>query len=356
MITDVQYMQLVSEYYDLSDYKTRHNVLFCNEAKKITNVEHIVSKLYDHIKSNYTGIDFGTIPKSKGVITKVENFQQIVDCLNTIRDLIVEYNEDPKLVTTLYTLIDNIQKRERTFAKAFALNIELLIMLYNTAVMAVISGTSLLITSSIEYIKNGHDSFSMSFDKVAYNKSQNHVLYQFAEQFNNECRIGSIDKICNECIKNNIKQMKESGDIENINEGIGAAIAAIPGVGILPLPVQIIIGIFAIFASLKVLFHILRQGIYWWLHMRMSVSDWFAIQAEFLRVNAENLKYRDDDKGDDHRKIVYQRQIKWVERLKNIANMIALKDSKAQNESKKDDDEYSKKRKSDESSDGGGLF
>ena len=90
--------------------------------------------------------------------------------------------------------------------------------------------------------------------------------------------------------------------------------------------------------------------------MRMSVSDWFAIQAEFLRVNAENLKYRDDDKGDDHRKIVYQRQIKWVERLKNIANMIALKDSKAQNESKKDDDEYSKKRKSDESSDDGGLF
>lgn len=345
MITDVQYMQLVSEYYDLSDYKTKKDILFCNEAKKMANVEHIVGKLYEHIKANYTGIDFGTIPKSRGVITKVENFQQIVDCLNVIRDLIVEYNEDPKLVTTLYTVIDNVQKRERTFAKAFALNIELPIMLYNMAVMSVIAGTSLLITSSIEYIKNGHDSFSMSFDKVSYNKSQNHVLYQYAEQFNNECRNGNIDKLCNECIKNNMTQIRESGDIvlQEFN------------------PLMIPLVVTAIIGSLKMLFFVLRKGIYWFLHMRMNVSDWFAIQAEFLRINAENLKYRDDDKGDDHRKAVYQRQLKWVESFKKLSNFFALKDSKAQKDAQKDDDDYSKKRKkeedeSDNNDNGGGLF
>ena len=32
MITDVQYMQLVNEYYDLFDYKTKKEILFCNEA------------------------------------------------------------------------------------------------------------------------------------------------------------------------------------------------------------------------------------------------------------------------------------------------------------------------------------
>lgn len=345
MITDVQYMQLVSEYYDLSDYKTKKDILFCNEAKKMANVEHIVGKLYEHIKANYTGIDFGTIPKSRGVITKVENFQQIVDCLNVIRDLIVEYNEDPKLVTTLYTVIDNVQKRERTFAKAFALNIELPIMLYNMAVMSVIAGASLLITSSIEYIKNGHDSFSMSFDKVSYNKSQNHVLYQYAEQFNNECRNGNIDKLCNECIKNNMTQVRESGDIvlQEFN------------------PLMIPLVVTAIIGSLKIFFFVLRKGIYWFLHMRMNISDWFAIQAEFLRINAENLKYRDDDKGDDHRKAVYQRQLKWVESFKKLSNFFALKDSKAQKDAQKDDDDYSKKRKKEEDesgndNNGGGLF
>ena len=342
MITDIQYMQLVSEYYDLSDYKTKKEILFCNEAKKLANVEHIVGKLYEHTKANYTGIDFGSIPKSRGVITKVENFQQIVDCLNIVRDLIIEYNEDPKQVTVLYNVIDNIQKRERTFAKAFALNIELPIMLYNMGVMSVIAGTSLLITSSIDYIKNGHDSFSMSFDKVSYNKSQNHVLYQYAEQFNNECRNGNIDKLCNECIKNNATYMREY--TINLNES-------------LPLPIMIPIAIILGIQSIKTLFFLLRKGIYWFLNIRMKVSDYFAIQAEFLRINAENSKYREGD--DDHKKSVYQRQLKVVETFKKISNFFALKDTKAQRDSELEDEEYRRKRKKEEESDSdddGGLF
>lgn len=354
MLTDIQYMQLVSEYYDLSDYKTKKEILFCNEAKKMSNIEHIVEKLYEHIKSNYTAIDFGTIPRSKGIITKVENYQQMVDCLNIIRDLITEYNEDPKQVTTLYTLIDNIQKRERTFAKAFALNIELPIMLYNMAVMSVVAGTSLLITSSIEYIKNGHDSFSISFDKASYNKSHDHILYQYAEQFNNECRNGNIDKVCNECIKNNATHMREAAgeNYDSLNEVFPAVLAGLPI--IVKIPAFIILSI----QSLKILFFVLRKAIYWLLNMRMNVADYFAIQAEFLRVNAENLQYRDDDQGDDHKKVVYQRQMKIVETLKKLSNIFALKDSKAKKESEKDDEEYRKKRKKedDDSSDDGGLF
>ena len=73
MITGAEYMQLVSEAYDLSDYYTKKNVLFCNEAKRQANIENIVGRLYVHIKNDVTGIDFGTIPRSKGVITKVEN-------------------------------------------------------------------------------------------------------------------------------------------------------------------------------------------------------------------------------------------------------------------------------------------
>ena len=52
MITDVEYLQLVSEAYDLSDYKTKKNVLLCNEAKKVVNIENIVGRLYNHIKNN----------------------------------------------------------------------------------------------------------------------------------------------------------------------------------------------------------------------------------------------------------------------------------------------------------------
>jgi len=347
MITDVQYMQIVNEIYDLSDYETKKKVLFCNEAKKVSNIEGIVGKLYEHIKSNCDAIDFGTIPKSKGIITRVENWPQLLDCIATIKELVLAYNEDPKLVDTISTAIDNIQKRERIFTKAFALNIGFPIMMYNVTVTSIVSGVSLLITSSIEYIKNGHDSFMMSFDKSAYVKSKDHVLFQYVEEFNRECASGQLDKMMDACVKNNLT---ESADLEAVNEDaftIGKIIGlAVTGIGL------IIFG-----------FKILRVFIYWLLRMKMKISDWFYAQAVFLQVNAENLKYRTDDKGDDHKKVVYQRQMKWVETFNKIANSLALKDSKAQKEAKQDEDEYMRKRRyedddngSSDDSDDGGLF
>ena len=101
---------------------------------------------------------------------------------------------------------------------------------------------------------------------------------------------------------------------------------------------------------------------YWFISTRMKLSDWFEIQATYLQINAENLKYRDDRKGsDDHRKKVYQSQMKWVDRFRKISNMLALKDSKATKETEdeerrnrnshyEDDDDYY------EDEDDGGLF
>jgi hypothetical protein len=329
MITDVEYYQIVSEVYDLSDYKTKKKVLFCNEAQKNSNIETITNKLYQHIQNKVTGIDFGTIPKSKGVVTRIENYVELNDCIATIRSLIVEYRESPRLVDELSTCLANIQARERIFTKAFALNIDFPIMMYNTSVLAVVSGVSLLISTCVEYVKNGHDSFSMAFDKSSYAKSQEHVLYQFVRQFNAECRNGHLDKAMNEAIKNNMTKMSESTDLENINE---AGFAAIAGAVVMA------------FVTIRALFGVLRRGIYWWLHTRMQVSDWFAIQADFLQINAENLKYRDDDKGEDHKKQVYQKQMKWVERFRKISNAIAITNSKAYKEANKDDEEYSRRR------------
>lgn len=346
MITDLEYYQIVSEVYDLSDYKTKKKVLFCNEAKKITNIENITSKLYQHIQSKVTGIDFGTIPKSKGVITRIENYIELTDCLNTIKELIKSYNEDTKIVDEIFTAMANIQARERIFTKAFALNIDFPMMIYNTTVLSIVSGVSLLITTCVEYVKNGHDSFSMAFDKSSYVKSKDHVLYQYIKQFNNECRTGNLDKAMNECIKHNVTKMSESAnldedDIESVNEvAVGVIIGTVVGA----------------FTAIRVFIGLARRMIYWFLHTRMQVSDWFAVQAEFLQINAENLKYRDDEKGEEHKKIVYQRQMKWVERFKKISNMIAIDNAKANKASKEDDEEYSRKREYEDDDDDDGLF
>ena len=112
------------------------------------------------------------------------------------------------------------------FTRAFATGIEFPVMLYNMTILAVVSSTSLLLSGSVEYVKNGHDSFSASFDKAGYVKSRDHVLYQYITLFNKNCDNGSIDKLINECIRNNLTTVSENAEMDAINEGIIGTVAA----------------------------------------------------------------------------------------------------------------------------------
>ena len=386
MITNADYMQIVSEAYDLSDPYIKKKIIFCNEAKRQENIENIVGRLYTHIKNDVTGIDFGTIPRSKGIITKIDNYNGLVDCINSIHDLVKSYNQPTKSVDELTTAINNIKNRERVFTKAFTLNIEFPIMLYNMTVTAIVSATSLLMSSSVEFIKNGHDSFTTSLDKVGYVKSKDHLMIEYVSQFNRNCANGTIDKLVNSCIKNNITNTNESTivdaqNVKSINEGIfwkdnddgtktptaataitsvimgAGAKYGIPAIANSPLGIFITAVIGAGITAVLFLF-LFRKVAFFVLKTRMDISDWFEIQANYLQINAENLKYRDDPKGDDHKKKVYDAQMKWVDRFKKIANKLALTDSKARKET--DDNERNESHQRDDDNDGGyddgGLF
>lgn len=383
MITNADYMQIVSEAYDLSDPYIKKKVIFCNEAKRQENIENIVGRLYTHIKNDVTGIDFGTIPRSKGIITKIDNYNGLIDCINSIHDLVKSYNQPTKSVDELTTAINNIKNRERVFTKAFTLNIEFPIMLYNMTVTAIVSATSLLMSSSVEFIKNGHDSFTTSLDKVGYVKSKDHLMIEYVSQFNRNCANGTIDKLVNSCIKNNITNTNESTivdaqNVKSVNEGIfwkdnddgtktptvataitGVIMGAgakyiIPAIASSPLGIFITAVIGAGITAVLFLF-LFRKVAFFVLKTRMDISDWFEIQANYLQINAENLKYRDDPKGDDHKKKVYDAQMKWVDRFKKIANKLALTDSKARKETD-DNDRNESHHYEDDESDNGGLF
>lgn len=386
MITNADYMQIVSEAYDLSDPYIKKKVIFCNEAKRQENIENIVGRLYTHIKNDVTGIDFGTIPRSKGIITKIDNYNGLIDCINSIHDLVKSYNQPTKSVDELTTAINNIKNRERVFTKAFTLNIEFPIMLYNMTVTAIVSATSLLMSSSVEFIKNGHDSFTTSLDKVGYVKSKDHLMIEYVSQFNRNCANGTIDKLVNSCIKNNITNTNESTivdaqNVKSVNEGIfwkdnpdgtksptaataitGVIMGAgakyvIPAITSSPLGIFITAVIGAGITAVLFLF-LFRKVAFFVLKTRMDISDWFEIQANFLQINAENLKYRDDPKGDEHKKKVYDAQMKWVDRFKKIANKLALTDSKARRETDDNEKNESHNHYDDDNggSDDGGLF
>ena len=381
MISTAEYLSVINEVYDLSDDDLRKQLIFCNEAQKLSNVEHILNNLYNHIISNTTEIDFGTIPKSKGNITKIENFQQLIDCIDNIHKLILEYKDDTIIVDQISTAIDNLQQRQRVFEKAFMMNIEFPVFMYNYTALSVVSCTSLLISTCIEYVKNGHGSFDEAFDKASYVKTKDHVLYKGIVSFNKMCQDKSLDKIMNACIKNNA--VAESAVIcekFNLAKGVGKIAtgmavgkdiitSATKGSGVTAAIIKtaskagtfgkIISFVGVGIASVILLLMAIKQGLYYYKWGRMKFSDWLAVQANYLQINAENLKYREDRKGsDEHKEKVYNRQMKWVERFKKWSNFFMLKDKKAQKDAK-DEDEQDRKRKpnSDQNdTDDGGLF
>ena len=53
------------------------------------------------------------------IVTRVDNYTQVVDCINSIHDLVMSYHESTKLVDELSTALANIQQRERIFTKKY---------------------------------------------------------------------------------------------------------------------------------------------------------------------------------------------------------------------------------------------
>lgn len=345
MISGADYIDIIDRSCDLSESRTRKKLLYCNEDSKVSNLEFLANKLYGFIKQKVDDIDFGTIPKSKGDITKIDNYQNLIDCIETIRNMVVEYKQPTYIIDELSTTINNIQSRKRMFEKSFGLNIEFPIMIYNSTVLSCVSSVSLLITSCIEYVKDGQNSFATSFNKASYIKSKDHILYQYIKGFNEICKNGSFDKMVNECNKNNLKATGESVTVV-------AALAG--GTFLLGQIISVLSSGKGLFSN--VIFG-LRSIVYYFFYMRINLSEWFAIQADFLAINAENLKYREDRKNSDsHKNKVYDKQMKWVDRFRKISNFFALKDTKSRKAASDNESEDKKHQDDNDDNSGGVIF
>jgi len=322
----VTYLDIVTEMYDLSDPYTLNSVVCCNEGQKDKVLEHLALNLYNDIVNNVTEINFGSIPNSKGDITKVENYEQLVECVKNMSKLISAYGQSTYQIDVVNTAMNNIQKRTDKWKKAYNLNIETAKIIYNTITLACIASISLLITSCIEYVKSEKGTINTAFDKAAYVKTRDHVMFKSLESFNKACSDGTLDKLIDESIKNNITKVKEQYDpnygmeIQYFHEVVGA-IATVFGLILMIKPMLIL------------LLYAIRSLSYYFFKMRQDTADFFNVQADFLQINAENIKYREDI-TDGKKDIIYKRQMKWVDRFRKYANFWMIKDKRAQNETK----------------------
>lgn len=193
----------IKENFDLSDRYTCKVVASLLEAGKDEQLlSALSSALYDKIVTKVDEIDFGTIPLSRGDITKVEKWAQTEECMSIMRQLIVQYKQDPAIMDVVITAAQNIKDRKALFIKAYHTNSEFPMLLYNLIVLAIERSVSLMIATCIQIVKDPSTNTPVkALDKVAYQKTMDDVMYKQLITFNNQCKNGIIDKTINEVLK-----------------------------------------------------------------------------------------------------------------------------------------------------------
>ena len=319
---EVVFEQVLKEHFDTKDRKSIRTLLSLNEAEQNQAMIALASKLYEKIVAKVDDIDFGTIPASKGDITKIGNFQELRECITIIDDILVHYKQDTSQVETVDKAIENIKNSKDIWEKAYSCNCEFAITFYNTIALSIVSAVSLLISSSIDFIKEpGNQSFAVSFDKTGYNKSKDKLLFRNLESFNKSYSKGEIKKVFKAVVDSN-SALKESCSHVVSESAALMAILGVVGAGML-------VGIILI-----VIVPILHEHTCFFYCSRQNISEYFELQAKTLQFNAEQLKY-DYTKSEEEIKKIYDRQMKIVERFRKISDRYAVKMNKAEVDAKR---------------------
>lgn len=310
------YNQIVSEHFDLDDNETLRIITAVDEADQGRVLESLTSKLYDLIVKKVDDIDFGSIPRSKGDITQIENYDQLIECCTVIKGIVVEFKQDSTPIDSIITAIDNVKSRKDLWEKAFSMNCELPTVFYNTIVLSIVSSVSFMIASSIEFIKSPAESFQVSLDKVAYNKTKNNLLYKNIGDFNKSCDKGDVDKAISHVMDT---VAKTGGTAHN-----KSSFAVVPVIG----------GAIAVIAISISIVPILRELIYFFYHAKQSLADFFEMQANLLQLNADSLQYQAGN--DKEKKEIAKKQMKVVEKFRKASDVLQVKVKKAESDSIKD--------------------
>lgn len=389
-----EYNKIIREHFDISDDATRKCIVALEDGEETQLLSALSSALYDKIVEKVDQIDFGTIPISRGDITKVDGFENTVDCLNIIRSIVMEYKQDPAIVDIVLTAIENIKMRKGTFVKAYSLNVEFPMVLYNLITLAIENSVSFLIAVCIQYIKDPDtQTTEAALDKVAYNNTKDNLLFNQLNNFNKACATGDIDVALKEVMKNGGKISEslydnedptDAGTIEYENPicpkcgsnpcvcklnspfqtfdneedncpdceedhtelppadsiasneepvsefGIGTAIGITGAIAGAGF-----LGLKAAKALVSIIIPALRSIAYFFVNSVVKFSDCLAVQSQFIEANAYKLQFSDNSKLDDKKKAkVVQKQLKVAKALKSIANKFAINDKTATKKAK----------------------
>lgn len=322
---EVLFDRVLKEHFDTSDRRSMRTLLSLNEADQNQAMVALASKLYQKIVDKVDDIDFGTIPASKGDITKIGNYQEMVECLDIIGEIITNFKQSTAQLDIVEQAIENIKDSKSVWEKAFNVKSELAMTFYNTICLSIVSSVSLLIASSIDFISKPGEvkSFEISFDTVGYSKTKDKLLFQNLDKFNKSYSKGEVKQLMDKLVTAN-SALKEGTTIpESITESLTLSVL-IAGIG----------GTIFIGTLLTLLIPILHELVSLFYCTKQAIADYYEVQAKMIQFNAEQLKY-DYTKSEAEIKKIYDKQMKIAEKFRKASDKMSVKLNKADKDARR---------------------
>lgn len=316
-----EFKQIVSEYMDITDYKTNTRLYNLDEAEQNTVLLSLTNKLYQMIVAKIDDVEKGDIPKSRGDITRLPKYNQLKECAKTLTSIFEQYKEDTAPVKVIENAIDNLEDNSDVFVQSYMAKVDFGIMIYESVTLAVIGSLSYMIACCIEYVKDPkNDGLTIVMDKTGVAKVKEHLLYENLIKFNEACRTNDIENAIRPLIKNRTQNLF--------------------GVGGLVLVKGLLIAVPVIIALIP----LVKDLVYYFFAARQRVSVYFDIQADLLEMNANELKDNPNITTDADRKSVIRKQLQVARTFRQIADKLAVEaktaENKADKEIKKDNKKY----------------
>ena len=321
-VSDI-FKESVNQYMDITDKSTVNILCNLDEAEQNTVLLSLTKKLYNMIVGKIDDIEFGEIPSTKGDITKLSKYKQMVECVDVMRGIFEQYKEKTEPVDVIENAIKNIENQSDLFRQCYAANINLGIVIYNTMTLACINALSYMIAVCIEYVKDPHnDGMKIIMDKTGVAKVKDHLVYENLIKFNDACRQGDIENALRPMIRNRAKGVVIS--LLGLN-----AILIIGGVLLAVIPM-------------------LRDLVYFFFAARSRVSDYFDLQAKLLEMNANELKTNSSIHTVGDKDAVIRRQLAIARVFHQIADAVAVEAKTSERKATQDIKSDSKKYKIDD--------
>lgn len=278
-----------------------NDLLALDENTKVQVSDVLLKRLLQSSAGKVKDVDFGDIPDSQGDITKVKDYQKLLDSLDVVEGIAKDSGKTIEEVQTVRNAIKNIESRKEAFGNAFVMKDNLMVLIYVTTVMGIYYATSHLITVTIEYVRDPDvDSIETIMTNLDYNKDRMLALNNL-QKFNQLVDAGDLDKL--------IKHNQEKN-----GQNFSGTTALLIGVSIIPL------------ASLFI--YTIRELVYLFYFSRIKFADFCELQMEFLNAQAEFNNSRKASNGKDYKKIA-KKQKTIVKKLEKIRNFVEVQNNKA---------------------------